>query len=54
MAEKEKMCCLTLDELKIKESIEYDRSSGTLLGKSTLPGHSLPATHSLVFMLAGK
>lgn len=53
MAEKERKCSLTLDELKIAEGIEYDRSSGSIIGKSTLPGHSQPATHGLVFMLAG-
>ena len=54
MAEKERKCCLTLDELKINEGLEYDRSSGSIIGMSTLPGHTHPATHGLVFMLAGK
>ena len=54
MDAKERKCCLTLDELKISEAFEYERSSGSILGYSTLPGHVEQATHGLVFMLAGK
>lgn len=47
-------CCLTLDEMSITPAMEFDKSSGTVLGNVTLPGHSGTATHILVFMLAGK
>lgn len=49
----EKVCCLTLDEMSITPNIEYDQSSGQLIGNVTLPGHSGIATHALVFMLGG-
>ena len=49
----ERRCCLTLDEMSIAAAIEYDPSCGSILGDVTLPGHSGPATHALVFMLAG-
>jgi hypothetical protein len=54
MSPEERNCCLTLDEMKITEGYEYDRASGSILGDTTLPSHSGPATHGLVFMLAGK
>jgi hypothetical protein len=49
----ERECCLTVDEMSIKPSVELDNRSGCFLGNVTLPGHSGTATHSLVFMLAG-
>ena len=53
LCEEERVCCLTLDEMSITPSIEYDASSGQLLGNVTLPGHCGSATHALVFMLGG-
>ena len=46
-------CCLTLDEMAITPSVEFDQSSGRLLGGVTLPSHSGSAIHGLVFMLGG-
>ena len=51
--EKERECCLTLDEMSIKAGYQYDTSSSCFRGDVTLPGHSGTATHALVFMLAG-
>lgn len=53
MAEHERECCLTLDEMSIMSSVEYDNSSGRILGNATLPGHNDIATHGLVFMMSG-
>lgn len=53
MNEKERHCALTIDEMSISQSVEYDTRSGRLLGSATLPGHSGKATHAMVFMLAG-
>lgn len=50
----ERNCCLTLDEMSITPGMEFDKSSGTVIGNVTLPGHSGTATHILVFMLGGK
>lgn len=53
MDEKDRLCCLTLDEMEIKRSVEYDASSKQVLGDVTLPGSSGEANHALVFMLGG-
>lgn len=53
MTSQERECCLTLDEMSITSSVEYDSRTGHFLGDVTLPSHSGPATHCLVFMLAG-
>ena len=54
MSEKDKRCCLTLDELSIKTELQYDSSTGTILGNVTLPDHPpTPSTKGLVFMLSG-
>lgn len=50
----DKLCCLSLDEMELKQAIEYDPSSKTVLGQITLPGHSGHANHALVFMLGGE
>ena len=49
----EKTCCLTLDELSLTAGVEYDASSGNLVGNVTLPQHTGRADHALVFMLGG-
>src|SRR5688572_27578670 len=53
MHDKEKDCALTLDEMSISPSAEYDTRTGRLMGEVTLPGHSGRATHAMVFMLSG-
>lgn len=53
MKPNDRYCSLTLDEMSIASKIEYDSSSGSILGNVTLPNHSGPATHGLVFMLSG-
>lgn len=53
MKSNDRYCSLTLDEMSIDSKIEYDSSSGGVMGMVTLPGHSGPATHGLVFMLSG-
>lgn len=54
MEDKDKLCCLTLDEMEITPAVEYDPSSKRIMGDITLPGTSGPASHGLVFMLGGK
>jgi len=49
----ERECCLTLDEMSITSSVEYDSRIGRFLGDATLPEHTGVATHCLVFMIAG-
>ena len=49
----ERQCCLTLDEMSITASVELDNRNGNFIGEVTLPGHTGPATHSLVFMIGG-
>jgi len=53
LTDKERDCCLTLDEMSIKAGYQYDKSSSSFRGDVTLPGHKGSATHALVFMLAG-
>lgn len=53
LKQEERECCLTLDEMSITASVEYDNSSGRVLGDVTLPDHKGIATHGLVFMLSG-
>ena len=53
MSELERECVLTLDEMAITPSVELHMGSGQLYGDVTLPLHTGPATHALVFMLAG-
>lgn len=53
MNSKERRCVLTVDEMSITP-LDFDKSSGTIIGEVTLPGHQGKATHALVFMLAGK
>jgi ribosomal protein L1 len=49
----DRRCCLTLDEMEISGSVDYDASSKQVLGDVTLPNDSGSATHLLAFMLGG-
>lgn len=55
--EKEKKCVLMLDEMAIVPKVEYDSSTGSIRGYSTLQVPSVSgstlATHALVIMIAG-
>jgi hypothetical protein len=53
MKETERECCITLDEMKIDQKIDWDRKLDQLAGYVTLPSHSGKADHALVFMLGG-
>ena len=53
MVPEEKNCCLTLDEMSIKPTIDFDVKSGCFIGNVNLPDHEGIATHVLVFMLGG-
>ena len=53
MKKSDRSCSLTLDEMSIEATMEYDASSRTVLGGVTLPNHTGIATHGLVFMLSG-
>ncbi len=50
MKETERECCITLDEMKIDQKIDWDRKLDKLV---TLPSHLCKADHALVFMLEG-
>ena len=49
----EKLCTITLDEMKIKEGYGYCPKTGHCYGKVNLPNHEGDATHALVFMMGG-
>lgn len=53
MANRDRICCLSLDEMELTPAVEYDASSKRILGDVTLPGHQGQATHVLVVMLGG-
>ena len=53
MLRTESDCCLNLDVMSIRTSIEYDNRLGSSLGDFALPVHSGAATCGLVFMLGG-
>ena len=53
LTKEERLCCLTLDEMSLTQKVEYDISSGELVGDVTLPRHFGSADHALVFMLGG-
>ena len=53
MNEHERKCCLTLDEMALSANIDYDASTGTVIGNADLPGCTGLATHAYVFMLGG-
>ena len=49
----ERECCLTLDEMSVKQSVDFDNRTGQFIGNVTLPNHTGQATHCLVFMIGG-
>jgi hypothetical protein len=53
MSPTERTCCLTLDEMKITPTLDYDRISDSFIGHVTLPEKEEKAEHALVFMLGG-
>ena len=53
MNKEEKFCCITLDEMSVLPSIEYDSSTSQLSSNVNLPNHTGQSTHGLVFMLTG-
>ncbi|CAM4528894.1 unnamed protein product [Leuciscus chuanchicus] len=53
LADLERECVLSLDEMVITPSVELHMLTGKLYGDVTLPGHTGVATHACVFMLAG-
>ncbi len=53
LADLERECVLSLDEMAITPSVELHMLTGKLYGNVTLPGHRGVATHACVFMLAG-
>lgn len=54
MNERDRLCCLTLDEMEISQAVEYDPSSKRIIGDVTLPEHDGIANHGLVLMLGGE
>ena len=54
MVGSERKCCLTLYERALKSAVDYDQSSGSVIGNADFPGCTGLATHACVFMLAGK
>jgi hypothetical protein len=53
MSPTERTCCLTLDEMKITPTRDYDRISDSFIGYVTLPEKEEKAEHAHVFMLGG-
>ncbi|XP_042144962.1 uncharacterized protein LOC121835091 [Ixodes scapularis] len=61
MGPQERHCVLLMDEMQLTPGLEYDCTTKTVIGQTTLKGCKLPsndgivtfATHGLVFMLAG-
>ena len=53
MQDDERLCCLTLDEMSLTAKLDFDASTGDIIGDVTLPEHSGRADHALVFMLGG-
>jgi hypothetical protein len=53
MNPQEKLCCLTMDEMSVKSSLDYDVKSDSFIGDVTLPHHEGIATKALVYQLGG-
>lgn len=53
MNTKDRLRCLTLDEMEMTSSVQYNDSSKSVLGNVTLPGRTGQANHALVVMLGG-
>ena len=54
MNDYERKCILTLDEMSLKQRVDFDKSTGSIFGRSTLGDDKEIASHGLVFMLSGK
>jgi hypothetical protein len=53
MNPQEKLCCLTMDEMSVKSSLDYDVKSDSFIGDVTLPHHEGIAKKALVYQLGG-
>ena len=55
MEECEKECVLVIDEMSVKERIDYNQHSDEMVGRITLPENNSnqPANHAVAFMLRG-
>jgi hypothetical protein len=57
MVEEERRCVILIDEMAITPKLDFDPSTGLVLGKPTIPSSNKifeeVATHGLVYMLAG-
>ncbi len=51
--EQERWCSLTMDEMSIRKSIDYDVKSDSFMGYVTLPGHDGEASKALCVQLGG-
>ena len=51
MKKEERLCCLTLDEMSLTPKVEYDITSGNLVGNVTLPQLYGERDHALGFIL---
>jgi len=54
MKERDKLCCVSLDEMEITAAMEYDTSSKQIMGAVTLGDSKDQANHALAIMLGGK
>ena len=52
-SEEEKWCSLSMDEMSIKKSLDYDLKSDSFMGYVTLPGHSGEASKAFCIQLGG-
>ncbi len=53
MNEQEVCCALTMDEMTLKPSVDYDLKSDSFIGSVTLPNQEGEATKALCFQLGG-
>ena len=53
MCSKEKKCSLHIDQMSLKESVDWDSKTKSLIGNVTVPEHSGKANKALVFLIAG-
>jgi len=49
----ERLRTITIDEMSLTASRDFDVSSGSIVGETALPDCSGPATQGLVIMIAG-
>ena len=57
MSKRDKVCCLTIDEVSLKRNLQYDRYNDLIVGYEDMGTNesrcNKPATSALVFMLRG-